>query len=96
MVLTRAFDAKAVALQRTGRLGTYPSCLGQEVVAVGIGAAMARDDVERVAKTLAAAGPAEPLGGACHGRSHGKGASEVVPATMPMWTPGRTARSCFG
>ncbi len=23
MVLTRAFDAKAVALQRTGRLGTY-------------------------------------------------------------------------
>jgi pyruvate dehydrogenase E1 component alpha subunit len=45
MVLTRTFDAKAVALQRTGRLGTYPSCLGQEAVAVGLGAAMAPDDV---------------------------------------------------
>ena len=45
MVLTRTFDAKAVALQRTGRLGTYPSCLGQEAVAVGIGAAMAQEDV---------------------------------------------------
>ena len=28
MVLTRTFDAKAIALQRTGRLGRYPSCLG--------------------------------------------------------------------
>ena len=45
MVLTRAFDAKAVALQRTGRLGTYGSSLGQEAVAVGIGAAMAAEDV---------------------------------------------------
>ena len=45
MVLTRTFDAKAIALQRTGRLGTYPSCLGQEAVAVGVGAAMRADDV---------------------------------------------------
>ncbi len=45
MVLTRAFDAKAIALQRTGRLGTYPSSLGQEAVAVGIASAMRRDDV---------------------------------------------------
>jgi pyruvate dehydrogenase E1 component alpha subunit len=45
MVLTRTFDAKAVALQRTGRLGTFASSLGQEAVAVGIGAAMAADDV---------------------------------------------------
>ena len=45
MVLTRAFDAKAVALQRTGQLGTYASSLGQEAVAVGIGAAMRPDDV---------------------------------------------------
>ncbi len=45
MVLTRTFDAKAVALQRTGRLGTFASSLGQEAVAVGIGAAMADDDV---------------------------------------------------
>ena len=45
MVLTRTFDAKAIALQRTGRLGTYASCLGQEAVAVGVGSAMAREDV---------------------------------------------------
>ena len=30
MVLVRAFDLKAVALQRTGRLGTYAASLGQE------------------------------------------------------------------
>ena len=35
MVLTRRFDAKAIALQRTGRLGTFASSLGQEAVAVG-------------------------------------------------------------
>src|SRR6266404_5662763 len=45
MVLTRTFDAKAVALQRTGRLGTFPSALGQEAVAVGIAAAMRKEDV---------------------------------------------------
>jgi 2-oxoisovalerate dehydrogenase E1 component alpha subunit len=45
MVLTRTFDTKAVALQRTGRLGTYASSLGQEAVAVGIGAAMQPSDV---------------------------------------------------
>lgn len=45
MVLTRSFDAKAIVLQRTGRLGTYGSSLGQEAVAAGIGAAMRPDDV---------------------------------------------------
>jgi 2-oxoisovalerate dehydrogenase E1 component alpha subunit len=45
MVLARAFDAKAVALQRTGRLGTFPSALGQEAVAVGIAGAMRKEDV---------------------------------------------------
>lgn len=45
MVLTRTYDAKAVALQRTGRLGTFASSLGQEAVAVGVGAAMHADDV---------------------------------------------------
>jgi 2-oxoisovalerate dehydrogenase E1 component alpha subunit len=45
MVLTRTFDEKAVALQRTGRLGTYPSSLGQEAVTVGVGSAMRPDDV---------------------------------------------------
>jgi 2-oxoisovalerate dehydrogenase E1 component alpha subunit len=45
LVLTRIFDTKAIALQRTGRLGTYASSLGQEAVSVGTAAAMQRDDV---------------------------------------------------
>ena len=45
MVLTRRFDRKAVALQRTGQIGTYPSSMGQEATAVGIGATMAHEDV---------------------------------------------------
>lgn len=45
MVLTRAFDAKAVALQRTGRLGTYAASLGQEAVSVGVASAMRAEDV---------------------------------------------------
>jgi pyruvate dehydrogenase E1 component alpha subunit len=39
LVLTRTFDAKAIALQRTGRLGTYASS------AVGVAAATQPDDV---------------------------------------------------
>lgn len=45
MVLTRSFDAKAIALQRTGRLGTYGSSLGQEAVSVGVGSALRPEDV---------------------------------------------------
>lgn len=45
MVLTRSFDARAVALQRTGRLGTYASSLGQEAVGVGVALAMNDSDV---------------------------------------------------
>lgn len=45
MLLTRRFDAKAVSLQRTGRLGTYASALGQEAVGVGLASAMAAEDV---------------------------------------------------
>jgi pyruvate dehydrogenase E1 component alpha subunit len=45
MVLTRAFDLKAVSLQRTGRLGTYAVSLGQEAVSVGIASAMRSEDV---------------------------------------------------
>jgi len=45
MVRARTFDAKAVNLQRTGKLGTYPSCLGHEATHVGVGAAMLPDDV---------------------------------------------------
>ena len=45
MVLTRLFDDKAIKLQRTGKLGTYPSTLGQEAVSVGYGSAMTKEDV---------------------------------------------------
>ncbi len=45
ILLTRRFDEKAVALQRTGRLGTYASSLGQEAVGVGVAAAMRDADV---------------------------------------------------
>ena len=45
LVLTRTFDTKAIALQRTGRLGTYASSLGQEAVSVGAAAAMTKGDV---------------------------------------------------
>lgn len=45
MSLTRVFDTRAIALQRTGKLGTYASSLGHEAVHVGIGAAMKHEDV---------------------------------------------------
>lgn len=45
MVLVRVMDAKAIALQRTGKLGTYPSTRGQEAVFVGVGHAMQPKDV---------------------------------------------------
>ncbi len=45
MVLCRMFDAKAINLQRTGQLGTYAPCTGQEATHVGVGAAMRPEDV---------------------------------------------------
>jgi pyruvate dehydrogenase E1 component alpha subunit len=45
MLQARLFDTKAINLQRTGKLGTYPSCLGHEAVHVGVGAALRPEDV---------------------------------------------------
>jgi pyruvate dehydrogenase E1 component alpha subunit len=45
MALTRAFDAKAVALQRTGQLRTFPSSLGEEASTVGLASVMRAEDV---------------------------------------------------
>ena len=45
MVLTRTFDNKAIALQRTGRLGTYAASLGQEAIPAAAGYAMQAEDV---------------------------------------------------
>jgi pyruvate dehydrogenase E1 component alpha subunit len=45
MLFVRTFDSKAIALQRTGKLGTYAACLGHEATHVGIGASMQPQDV---------------------------------------------------
>lgn len=45
MVLTRLFDKKAIALQRTGKMGTYAPINGQEAISTAIGHAMRKDDV---------------------------------------------------
>lgn len=45
MVLNRVFDQKAIALQRTGKMGTYPSSLGQEAFGVAIGMSLHKEDV---------------------------------------------------
>ena len=45
MVLNRVFDQKAIALQRTGKMGTYPSSLGQEAFGIAIGMSLHKDDV---------------------------------------------------
>lgn len=45
MLLCRHFDTRAVALQRTGQLGTYAAATGQEAVPVGVAHAMIDADV---------------------------------------------------
>lgn len=45
MSLVRIFDNKAVALQRTGKMGTYPSTRGQEAFSVGMGRALQASDL---------------------------------------------------
>ncbi len=44
LVLARTFDQRALSLQREGRLGTYPSILGQEASQVGSAVAADKDD----------------------------------------------------
>lgn len=45
MVLIRTFDKKAIALQRTGKMGTYAPITGQEAISTAIGHAMQTNDV---------------------------------------------------
>ena len=94
MLQTRVFDAKAVALQRTGRLGTFASSLGQEAVSVGIGSAMNADDVlvpsfrEQGAQFLRGVTPTELLlywGGDERG-SNFAGPREDFPICVPIGT----------
>ena len=45
MKKTRMFDSKAINLQKTGKLGTYPSCLWHEAIGVAIGGSMQKEDI---------------------------------------------------
>lgn len=45
MVLVRIFDNKAIALQRTGKLGTFAATTGQEAISVALGSVMKENDV---------------------------------------------------
>ncbi len=44
MTLSRIFDERALSLQREGRIGTYPSILGQEAAQVGSAFALEKTD----------------------------------------------------
>ena len=94
MVLARRFDAKAVALQRTGRLGTFASALGQEAVPVGVASAMLSEDVllpsfrEHGAQLWRGVSPAELLlfwGGDERGSDFAE-AREDFPVCVPVGT----------
>ncbi len=45
MVRTRIFDKKAIALQRTGKMGTYAPINGQEAISTAIGYALSKEDL---------------------------------------------------
>lgn len=45
MQLSRNLDSKFIMLQRTGRIGTYPSSHGQEAIGVGACSALLNDDI---------------------------------------------------
>ncbi len=45
MTQLRTFDSKAIALQRTGKMGTYASTLGQEAISTAMGNLMQPKDV---------------------------------------------------
>lgn len=92
MLFTRTFDCKAIALQRTGRLGTYASCLGQEAVGVAIGKAMREEDVfiqayrETAAVLIRGVKPEEILmywGGDERGMDF-QGPRQDMPCTIPI------------
>ena len=44
MLLARTFDTKLLALQRQGRIGTFPQATGQEAAAIGPAACLEKDD----------------------------------------------------
>ena len=89
---TRVFDEKALALQRTGRIGTYASSLGMEAIFVGAASALAPDDVlvpsfrEHGSFLVRGARPSEILlywGGDERGNSYAKAARDL-PYSVPV------------
>jgi 2-oxoisovalerate dehydrogenase E1 component alpha subunit len=92
MILTRLFNEKAIALQRTGRLGTFASSLGQEAVGAGVASAMHTDDVllpafrDQAAQLLRGVTPTELLlywGGDERGSNFGE-CREDFPICIPV------------
>jgi 2-oxoisovalerate dehydrogenase E1 component alpha subunit len=45
ILLTSIFDKRAISLQRTGKMGTYAPCTGQEAIGTAIGFCMEKEDV---------------------------------------------------
>lgn len=95
MTLTRLFDKKAVALQRTGQMGTYPSCLGQEAIATGLGYAMQATDVlapyyrDQATQLIRGVKMEEILlywGGDERGSLYTEGPSQDLPICVPIAT----------
>lgn len=93
MVLTREFDTKAIALQRTGQLGTYASSLGQEAISSAIGHAMMTKDVlvpmyrEYAAQLYRGVRISELLlywGGDERGMAFESGPKEDLPISVPV------------
>ncbi|MBA0284953.1 pyruvate dehydrogenase (acetyl-transferring) E1 component subunit alpha [Stenotrophomonas maltophilia] len=95
MLFVRTFDSKSIALQRTGKLGTYAACLGHEAAHVGIGAAMQKDDVfapsyrEYGAMFMRGVRPHDVLmywGGDERGNDYGGNAAKDFPFCVPIST----------
>jgi len=95
MLYVRVFDSKSIALQRTGKLGTYAACLGHEAAHVGIGAAMHTDDVfapsyrEYGAMFMRGVRPYDVLmywGGDERGNDYAGGAAKDFPFCVPIST----------
>lgn len=95
MNLIRLFDKRAVALQRTGQMGTYASCLGQEAIGTAIGSALQPADVfvpyyrDQAAQFLRGVALHQMLqywGGNEWGNHFGAAAREDFPNCVPIAT----------
>ena len=95
MTLIRLLDKRIVALQRTGQMGTYASCLGQEAIGTAIGHALHREDVfvpyyrDQATQYLRGVPLVRLLqywGGNEWGNHYGENATEDFPNCVPIAT----------